>query len=406
MVIVPHEIKEYQIDDVILGEGGFAQVRSGIHLPTNKSVAIKIISKTHLTTDHSVKQLVKEVVALSKCDHIFIAKFYDMFEDDNFFYIVQELASNGSLLESVNARGKLTENQCKRYFSQILSAIEYLHENLNISHRDLKAENILLDSGDNVRLIDLGLCQILENKNDLMDTACGSPAYAAPEVIKGEQYTKSADIWSLGVLLYAIAHVCLPWEDMNLKKLMQKVLYTEPEYSSQLSTELIDLISKMLTKDPKSRITIKEIKEHPWMVNSINLEPVELSPEEEYEIFNDLNRMGYFVNDTKNALKEGKNTKGTVAYQILKRSKLTNKINERLTTIKPKKITVIRFRSEFVKRNDPLKKVIPAIHYDTNQAKQTPRAVSGYRILNFKNNHLLNVNAKSHVPKLLQMRPL
>lgn len=266
---IPRIINNYEFTDLLLGKGAFAIVKSAVHIPTKETVAIKIIPKSSIRANPQlIMQLNREVQALTQCDHPFIVKFFDFFEDKHFFYIVQEYVNHGTLLESVNARGHLTEKQCRKYFCQILSAICYLHDK-NILHRDLKAENILLDSGDNIRLVDFGLCKIFEqNEDKYTSTLCGSFTYAAPEVIQGKKYSLPADVWALGVLLYAISNCQLPWEDENNKKLCQKIIYTEPNYPSSFSPSLIDLLSKMLKKNPEERITIKEIQCHPWVAQN------------------------------------------------------------------------------------------------------------------------------------------
>lgn len=165
---------------------------------------------------------------------IIIAKFFDLFEDDNNYYIVQEYAKQGTLLSYVNLRRNVPESQCKIFFSQIISALEYLH-NMKIIHRDLKAENILLDCNYNIKLIDFGLCRIHTDSDNFTSTLCGSISYAAPEVIKGEKYSNFADIWALGVLLFAIVNCKLPWYDENRKRLCQKIILTEPNYPPTFS---------------------------------------------------------------------------------------------------------------------------------------------------------------------------
>lgn len=332
---IPRIINNYEFTDLLLGKGAFAIVKSAVHIPTKETVAIKIIPKSLIRENPQlIMQLNREVQALTQCDHPFIVKFFDFFEDKHFFYIVQEYVNHGTLLESVNARGHLTEKQCRKYFCQILSAICYLH-NKNILHRDLKAENILLDSGDNIRLVDFGLCKTFEqNEDKYTSTLCGSFTYAAPEIIQGKKYSLSADVWALGVLLYAISNCQLPWEDENNKKLCQKIMYTEPNYPSSFSPSLIDLLSKMLKKNPEERITIKEIQCHPWVAQNSCI-PNALQQFNNIEILNKLESLGFSKEEVIRNLKEGKRISETISFEILRRSKMTELLNDKNTLQPP-----------------------------------------------------------------------
>lgn len=330
-VYIPKKINNYEFTDFILGQGSFAVVRSAVHIPTHSTVAIKVIPKSTICKNRQLlQQLYQEIQALKQCDHLFIVKFFDFFEDKHYYYIVQEYVRGGTLLESVNARGRLDERQCRKYFTQILSAVDYLH-NLNILHRDLKAENILLDEGDNVRLVDFGLCKIFKDndKNKFTSTLCGSITYAAPEILRGDKYSAPADVWALGVLLYAIANCQLPWEDENHKRLCQKIMYSEPNYPQSLSPALIDLLSKMLKKNPNERISIKEIKDHPWISQDIIMPsfPVESTNK---EILHKMEALGFSREEVLKDLHEGKLYPTTVSFEILRRYKIIEIFKERV----------------------------------------------------------------------------
>lgn len=148
-------------------------------------------------------------------------------------------------------------------YAQILSGIEYIHK-LGIVHRDLKPENLLLDHNNNVKLVDFGLSNLYK-ENEKLKTACGSPCYAAPEMIRGERYHGlGADIWSSGVILYAMVCGYLPFEDQNTKKLYQKIIKAEYKIPDFLSPQCQDLITLILNPDPSCRFTIEDICAHPW----------------------------------------------------------------------------------------------------------------------------------------------
>ena len=310
-----------------IGEGGFAHVVSAIHKPTNIRVAIKIVKKIIPDDVMHPIRIRRELEILKKVKHPFICEFLELLETETDWYFVMELVQNGTLLEYVNSGGKLSEKEAGSYFAQMLSVVNYLHKECSIAHRDLKAENVLLDRNKHIRIIDFGLSNTVENDAKIMQTACGSPAYAAPEMIKGEHYTMSTDIWSLGILLYAIVASHLPFDDPNMHRLMQKIVFQQVQYPAHFSRNLCDLLDKMLAKDPNSRITIDEIIAHPWMQgtnaqlaqfnqNCINV------PED--QIFNDLSSFGYNIDEVKVDLAANKTTRNTVAYNLIKREKTTD----------------------------------------------------------------------------------
>ncbi|KAH0794648.1 CAMK family protein kinase [Histomonas meleagridis] len=196
--------------------------------------------------------------------HPFISEFYECFSDDNYYYLVEEYAENGSIHDYITANGRLTEIQARRYFSQIILVLEYLHNDKYIAHRDLNTNNILLDRNCNVRVTSFGFSNIFTNQTPDLKTVCGLPAYASPEMIKGNSYTKSTDIWSSGIILYFLVTGNLPFEDENTQRLLQKIVYTDIRYPSFLSIPLVDLLKKLLLKDPEKRLTLEGIKEHIW----------------------------------------------------------------------------------------------------------------------------------------------
>ena len=257
-------IEDYIIEDQ-LGTGTFASVKLATHPITNIKVAIKIMSKKNFLEKESLIRFEREVKLLQDLYHPLIAQFYELLEDENNFYLIMENVQCGNMLDFVNNNGELTEKDAKIYFSQLISVLSFLHNEKLIAHRDLKAENLLLDRNHIVRVIDFGLSNVFTNNNTLLKTACGSPAYAPPEMIKGEKYDTLSDIWSSGILLYAMVCGQLPFEDENIQRLLQKIVYSEPKYPPNISIELKDLISKLLTKDPKNRINLEQIKKHQWL---------------------------------------------------------------------------------------------------------------------------------------------
>ena len=256
----PNQLGNYKILEQI-GLGGFSYVYKAIHIQINIEVAIKVIPKERL----SEELFYKELTILKILDHPFCNHFFEFLEDQNNWYLVTEYLSKGTILQEINIKGKLSENLSRHIFCQLISALDYLHNDLKIVHRDLKAENILFDENLNIKLIDFGLSNlILENNNNLLKTPCGSPAYAPPEMIKGQLYSQSTDIWSIGIILYSLLTGKLPFNENNLNKLATKIVFFEPDYPLELSNEIIDLLKKLLEKNEKDRITINEIFNHSW----------------------------------------------------------------------------------------------------------------------------------------------
>lgn len=266
-------LDHYEIHDTKLGEGGFAKVRRGTHKQTGRQVAIKCFDKLKLADE--LPRVYTEIRILRRLRHPNIAQLYEVFETSTNIYIVLELCSGGELFDYIVSKSKLDEVEANRIFHDLIRVLDYIHLN-GIAHRDLKPENVLFDGTKQVKLIDFGLAadcsmeNLISNKDqrpmDKLSTCCGSVTYAAPEVISGHSYSgTTVDVWSAGVLLYALVVGQLPFNDPSipvLYKLIQSGLVKIPSY---LSTELADLIRKMLNTNPNERITIRQILLHPWL---------------------------------------------------------------------------------------------------------------------------------------------
>ena len=174
-----------------------------------------------------------------------------------------EYCSGDQLFKQIRKSKCLKEEEASKYYQQIVSGIEYIHK-IGIVHRDLKPENILLDHNNDVKLVDFGLGNLYK-EGTLLKTACGSPCYAAPEMIKGHRYNGlMTDIWSSGVVLYAMVAGCLPFEDKNTSHLYKKIQTPEYNMPSTFSDKLKDLIEKIIVVDPNKRYTVSDIRAHPW----------------------------------------------------------------------------------------------------------------------------------------------
>uniref|UniRef100_A0A182M0U7 non-specific serine/threonine protein kinase n=1 Tax=Anopheles culicifacies TaxID=139723 RepID=A0A182M0U7_9DIPT len=205
-----------------IGKGNFAKVKLAKHVPTNKEVAIKIIDKTQLNPS-SLQKLYREVRIMKMLDHPNIVKLFQVIETEKTLYLVMEYASGGEVFDYLVAHGKMKEKEARAKFRQIVSAVQYCHQK-RIIHRDLKAENLLLDSEMNIKIADFGFSNEFTPGSKL-DTFCGSPPYAAPELFQGRKYDgPEVDVWSLGVILYTLVSGSLPFDGATLKELRERVL--------------------------------------------------------------------------------------------------------------------------------------------------------------------------------------
>lgn len=226
-------------------------------------MAIKILEKKKIKESADVERVTREINILKLIRHPNIIQLYEIIETPKQLYLIMEYIKNGELFDHIVENTRLEEKKASKYYQQIISGIEYLHE-LRICHRDLKPENLLLDDQYNIKLVDFGLSNTY-TKGGTLKTACGSPCYAAPEMIAGEAYNgKRVDIWSSGVILYAMVCGFLPFEDPDTGKLYGKILAGEFTIPKFVSRECRDLMHSVMNTDPDTRFTIEEIREHPW----------------------------------------------------------------------------------------------------------------------------------------------
>ncbi|XP_059531815.1 testis-specific serine/threonine-protein kinase 1 [Myotis daubentonii] len=255
-----------------LGEGSYAKVKSAYSERLKFNVAVKIIDRKKAPTDFLEKFLPREIEILTMLNHRSIVKTYEIFEtSDGKVYIVMELGVQGDLLEFIKTRGALHEDDARKKFHQLSSAIKYCHD-LDVVHRDLKCENLLLDKDFNIKLSDFGFSKRCLRDDSgrlaLSKTFCGSAAYAAPEVLQGIPYQpKVYDIWSLGVILYIMVCGSMPYDDSNIKKMLRiqkEHRINFPRFKS-LTSECKDLIYRILQPDVNRRLHIDEILSHCWV---------------------------------------------------------------------------------------------------------------------------------------------
>ena len=260
---LPPFIGKYNLGKT-LGKGSFSLVKEGQDTYTRAKYAVKIIPKSNMTTQQELERFEREVRVILKMNHPGIIKIHDFIVDSSYFYLIMELCSGETLINQTPPPGSINETTSKPIFKQILEVIAYIHEQ-GIAHRDLKLENVLINSSGHIKLIDFGFSRFAES-GQMFATPCGSPAYAAPEVMSGRTYDgKAADMWSCGILLYSLVTGELPWKQGNQVHVMAQIQNGSYEIPSGVSTFCSDLISKLLQPDPTMRLTASEAIRHPWL---------------------------------------------------------------------------------------------------------------------------------------------
>ncbi|XP_066955265.1 MAP/microtubule affinity-regulating kinase 3-like isoform X5 [Macrobrachium rosenbergii] len=315
------EIGKYRLLKTI-GKGNFAKVKLAKHVPTGKEVAIKIIDKTQLNPG-SLQKLFREVRIMKILDHPNIVKLFQVIETEKTLYLVMEYASGGEVFDYLVFHGRMKEKEARAKFRQIVSAVQYCHQK-KIIHRDLKAENLLLDSEMVIKIADFGFSNEFTPGNKL-DTFCGSPPYAAPELFQGKKYDgPEVDVWSLGVILYTLVSGSLPFDGSNLKELRERVLRGKYRIPFYMSTDCENLLKKFLVLNPARRASLETIMKDRWM--NIGYEDDELKPYIEPAMdFEDLKRieilteMGYSHIEIEESLKNNKYDDVYATYLLLGR---------------------------------------------------------------------------------------
>lgn len=313
--------------------GSYATVFKAEHKPTHLLVALKAIPKANIKTDQDIKCLQQEIAFMKSMDHPFIAEFYELIENYDYIFLVMEWVENGSLLNLVNNHQGLEETVVRRLFIELVIALGYLHKDKCIVHRDLKAENIMIDRNYHIKIIDFGLSHDFSPELPFMNTSCGSPAYASPEIILKRAYTHQTDMWSLGVILYAMTFGSLPFYDENMHKMFKLIIYSVAKIPEGTNADLSELIFGLLAKIPENRYSIDEVANHAWIKNSaefnifsrvqIALENLSMTPFKEcdQDTCHEMHKIGleFNLSSLYNDLQSNVQNKCTVAYKIIKR---------------------------------------------------------------------------------------
>ena len=320
-----------------IGEGAFAKVKLATHIFTGEKVAIKILDKQVLEADaqnqniqndssflNDMQRIKKEIKILKELRHKNIIQLYEIMESENKLYIVMEYCEGKELFDYIVKRKHLTEKEACRFFQQIINGVEYLHLN-NITHRDLKPENLLLTNKKRIKISDFGLSTKTSSYYQFLTTPCGTPSYAPPEMLRGDEYSGIySDIWSCGIILYTMLVGNLPCAESKEYLIYECIIKHNYEYPSYLSDAVKDLLEKILKVNPQERIGFEQIKKHPWF-NIINprLRPgiildVHKIPIDD-NILNVVKNYDYKIEDVKYSVENSLyDDKTTIYYLILK----------------------------------------------------------------------------------------
>jgi carbon catabolite-derepressing protein kinase len=332
-----------------LGEGSFGKVKLAVHRGTGQQVALKIISRKNLISRDMQGRVEREIEYLQLLRHPHIIKLYTVIKTPTEIIMVLEYAG-GELFDYIVAHGKMQEDEARRFFQQMLCAVEYCHRH-KIVHRDLKPENLLLDDNLNVKIADFGLSNIMTDGN-FLKTSCGSPNYAAPEVIGGKLYAgPEVDVWSCGVILYVLLVGRLPFDHEHIPTLFAKIARGSYMVPTWMSPGAASLIKKMLVVNPVQRATIDDIRQDPWFLKDLPAylhPPVEeflntgvdpnkaikvsdiapnAPPQEQEKLHNEVTdkiskTMGYGKRDVEEALEADEPSAIKDAYMIVRENKM------------------------------------------------------------------------------------
>ncbi|TMS37184.1 hypothetical protein L596_004164 [Steinernema carpocapsae] len=331
--LMPHRTRMKQraseTDDVCL-------VKTGTHCITGRKVAIKIVNKEKLS-DSVLQKVEREIAIMKLIEHPHVLHLFDVYENKKYLYLLLEHVSGGELFDYLVRKGRLMAKEARKFFRQIISALDFCHAH-NICHRDLKPENLLLDERNNIKVADFGMAS-LQVEGSMLETSCGSPHYACPEVIRGEKYDgRKADVWSCGVILYALLVGALPFDDDNLRNLLEKVKKGVFHIPHFVPSDCQNLLRSMIEVDPHKRFSLSDVFKHPWVAGSSKTElelelpmaqvvQTHIIPSEENidpDVFRHMNSLGCFKDKEKlirELLSTKHNTEKMVYFLLLDRKR-------------------------------------------------------------------------------------
>ncbi|CAK9228503.1 unnamed protein product [Sphagnum troendelagicum] len=261
--MVMRKVGKYEVGRTI-GEGTFAKVKFAQNTETGESVAVKVLDKETVLKHKMVDQIKREISIMKLVRHPNVVRLHEVLASRTKIYIILEFVTGGELFDKIVHQGRLSENESRRYFQQLIDAVDFCHSK-GVSHRDLKPENLLLDSLGNLKISDFGLSALPQQDDGLLHTTCGTPNYVAPEVLNNKGYDGAgADIWSCGVILYVLMAGFLPFDETDLVTLYRKIQVAEFSCPSWFSSGARSLISKILNPQPDMRINMAGIRKDVW----------------------------------------------------------------------------------------------------------------------------------------------
>ncbi|KAJ3168440.1 hypothetical protein HDU87_000996 [Geranomyces variabilis] len=353
-------LEEYTIVKTI-GEGSFGKVKLAVHLATGEQVAIKVMPKPAATTPDprskdaagaaddddennptanaptSTDRILREILVLSHLSHPNISRLLQVVSTPENIFLVLEYESGGELFDHIatHPSGRVPEPQARKMFRELCSAVQYCHAS-GVVHRDLKPENLLLDADGAIKIIDYGFTNLVKHDGKMLETFCGSAAYAAPEMIAGKKYTgPEADVWSMGVILYVIVAGVMPFDDRHMARMFAAIMGGKYKIPENVSAECADLIKQILKTNPHTRATLQDIAKHPWTTDNGALSPLRLyqqpsgvddilpfDPAEhqvDQAVVNELIALRYDAHEVVDAVQSGEPGPLTAAYWLVRK---------------------------------------------------------------------------------------
>ena len=382
------DINDFELKDDI-GEGNFGKVKFCIYKKTGEEFAVKIINKKKIK-DKMKNSFFKENEIATKFNHINVIYVFRIIEDLENFYLVMEYCQRGELFDYIVQHQRLSENEAAIFFYQLINGVEYIHSQ-GIAHRDLKPENLLLTNDKTLKIIDFGLSHEFGPACSLLKTKCGSPSYAAPEIISCPFYDGfKTDIWCCGIILYAMLCGFLPFEGENNSELFRNILDCDPEMPDWLSISSRDLIIRILNPDPDERITLKEIKKHKFYLKGKKLCNIN---------YDDINSV---IKARKLKIDRNKDINDLFKMEKSNNDKNNEKINKKENNIKVKYCNTIN--STKVSKTKP--SIIKNINMKNNNSINTFKKNQKKLKIKEKNNEHKNINIKKISTSKTQKKPL
>ena len=328
-----------------VGQGTFGEVMLGIERHTRESVAVKILEREKITDADSRQRLANEIEILHRVHHANLLQLLEVIEEVDRIYLVTEYIGGGELFNYIVEKGRLEEAEAARLFVQMVAAVDSCHRSLVI-HRDLKPENVLLDASGEIKVIDFGLGTVLAHPDEVLQVACGSPHYAAPEMLLGEGYLGArVDMWSLGVCLYAMLCGCLPFDEPEMDVLYDRIIAGSFDFSPapRISPAAKDLICGLLRMPPDERLTARAVMNHKWLraaapspPATLGLTGAVLDPACKQLLRKLELDFGFARADVLEALRRGERTPATAVYWLLRQRELRRGTVQRYTALLPR----------------------------------------------------------------------